>query len=274
MSQPTYSDQFAKNPAQNYERYFVPVIGGPVASGLVQAAALRPGERVLDVACGTGAVTRLAAQAVGPSGTIAGLDPNPGMLAVARETAPPGTSIDWYESPAERIPLPDEAFDAVLCGMGLQFFSDKRAGLREIRRVLVEGGRFVANVPGPTPPPFEILAEGLGRYVSPEAAAFVHVVFSLHDPDELRSLAADAGFGRVDVQSAAATLHLPPPKDFLWQYVHSTPLAGAVTQVDDESRAALERDFTARCQRFAQNGGLTGRVNMTILTAGRGGVSG
>jgi len=269
MAQPTYRDQFAKNSAQNYERYFVPVVGGPVASGLVKAAALRPGERVLDVACGTGVVTRLAAEGVGSSGKVAGLDPNPGMLAVAKETAPPGTSIDWYQSPAEAIPLPDEAFDVVLCGMGLQFFSDKRAGLREIRRVLVRGGRFVANVPGPTPPPFEILAEGLGRYISPEAASFVHVVFSLHDPDELRGLAADAGFGQVDVRSAVKTLHLPPPKDFLWQYIHSTPLAGAVGQVDDESRSALEHEFSTRCQRFVQNGGLSGQVNMTTLIAGR-----
>ena len=88
MSQPTYGEGYAQNAAENYERYFVPAIGAPVAADLVEAAAIRPGERVLDVACGTGIVTRLAQERVGSEGTVAGLDPNPGMPAAAR----PGSS--------------------------------------------------------------------------------------------------------------------------------------------------------------------------------------
>ncbi|MGH7541616.1 MAG: methyltransferase domain-containing protein [Gemmatimonadota bacterium] len=267
MSDPAYGAAYANTPAENYERYFVPAIAMPVAEDLVQAAALRPGERVLDVACGTGAVTRLAAEALGPEGTVAGLDPNPAMLAVARQAAPSGTSIAWYEAPAEAIPLPDENFDVALCGMGLQFFSDRRSGLREIRRVLVSGGRFVANLPGPTPPPLEIMAEELARHVGPECASFVHLVFSLHDADELRALASDAGFDDVDVRSTPKDLHLPPPGDFLWQYVRSTPLAAAVAEIDEERRAALERDFTARCRDSLESGPLTGSVGMTTLIA-------
>jgi ubiquinone/menaquinone biosynthesis C-methylase UbiE len=170
MSQPTYGEGYAQNAAENYERYFVPAIGAPVAADLVEAAAIRPGERVLDVACGTGIVTRLAQERVGSEGTVAGLDPNPGMLAVARQTAPPEPRIDWYEAPAEAIPLPDESFDVVLCGMGLQFFSDKEAGLREIRRALVGGGRLVANLPGPTPSALEAMAESLAEHISPDVA--------------------------------------------------------------------------------------------------------
>lgn len=232
----------------------------------IEAATLRAGERVLDVACGTGVVTRLAAKRVGPEGTVDGLDPNPGMLAVARETTL-GTSIDWHEAPAEAIPFPDKTFDVVLCGMGLQFFPHKQAGLREIRRVLVAGGRLVANVPGPTPPPLAIMAEALARYISPESASFVHAVFSLHDADELRSLVTDAGFEDIVIRSAMKTLELPAPEDFLWQYIDSTPLAAAVAQVDDERRAALERDFSAQCQEFVEDGALKGRVNMTTVIA-------
>ncbi len=269
MTGPTYSDEYSQNAAENYERYFVPSIGRPVAAALIDAGALRVGERVLDVACGTGIVARLAAERVGPGGAVEGLDPNPGMLAVAREAAPSDASIAWHEAPAEKMPLPDEGFDVVLCGMGLQFFSDREAGLREMRRVLVPGGRLLANVPGPTPPPLEAMAEALARHVSPESASFVHAVFSLHDADEIRSLAADAGFNDAEVRAEPVALRLPPPADFLWQYIHSTPMAAVVAQVEEQRREALERDFSERCRDLVEDNALVGAVRMTTLTARR-----
>ncbi len=167
------------------------------------------------------------------------------------------------------MPLPDEDYDVVLCGMGLQFFSDREAGLREMRRVLVPGGRLLANLPGPTPPPLEAMADALSRHVSPESASFVHAVFSLHDADEVRSLATNAGFDEVEIRSEPVSLRLPPPADFLWQYVHSTPMAAVVAQVDEERRAALEKEFSERCQDFVEEGALAGGVRMTTLEARR-----
>ena len=253
--------------AEHYERFFVPSIGAPVAADLVEAADLHPGERVLDAACGTGAVTKRAAEKVAPGGEVAGLDPNPAMLAVARATTPPGVPIAWHEAPAERLPFSDESFDAVLCGMGLQFFADRAAGLREFHRVLVRGGRLVANVPGPAPPPLQIMADGLARHIGPDSASFVQAVFSLHDPDELRQLATAAGFEHVDVRSGDVALQLPPPAEFLWQYVSSTPLAAAVEKAGEQRRRALEAEFSERCQAFAPSGTLAGTVRMTTLVA-------
>lgn len=271
MSRPGYDTTFAERTAENYERYFVPAIGAHVAADLVDAAMPRPGERVLDVACGTGAVTRLVAKRVGPEGTVAGLDPNPGMLEVAREVSrgasPPAASIRWHQAPAEEIPLPDESFDLALCGMGLQFFSDRTAGLREIRRVLVPGGRLVAKVPGPTPPPFEIMAEELTRHVGPESGSFARAVFSLHDPDDLRTLTTGAGFEDVEVRVAPRTFSLPSPEAFLWQYVESTPLAAPVAAVGEERRAALERAFSERCRPFVEDGGLALEVDVATVLA-------
>lgn len=269
MTGPTYADSYSENAAENYERYFVPAIGRPVAARLVEEAGLRPGDRVLDVACGTGIVARLAAERVGPDGAVEGLDPNPGMLAVAREAAPGDPSITWHEAPGEAMPLPDGSFDVVLCGMGLQFFADRPAGLREMRRVLAPGGRLAANLPGPAPPPLEAMAEALARHVGPESAGFVHAVFSLHDGDEIRSLAEEAGFDDVEVRSEPVSLRLPAPGDFLWQYVHSTPMAAALADVDEERRDALEEDFRARCEPYVDEGGLAGAVRMTTLTGTR-----
>jgi SAM-dependent methyltransferase len=115
MSWKTYSG----GQAANYERYFVPAIGAPLANDLIELAELRPGERVLDVACGTGVVTRLAAERV-DGAAVAGLDVNPGMLQVAREVTG-DAAIEWHEASAEALPLGDETFEVVLCQMGLQF---------------------------------------------------------------------------------------------------------------------------------------------------------
>jgi ubiquinone/menaquinone biosynthesis C-methylase UbiE len=183
-----------------------------MADDLIGVAGLQPGERVLDVACGTGVVTRLAAERVGAGGAVAGLDVNPGMLAVARSQTPPDISIDWYEASAEPMPLPDEAFDVVFCQMGLQFVPTSRLHLREMRRVLKTGGRAVISVPGPKPPIFAIMTDALARHLSPEVASFGDLVFSMHDVDELKELMRSAGFRNVDVEAKPKTLRLPAPR--------------------------------------------------------------
>ena len=191
------------------------------------------------------------------------------MLAVAREATASDVSIGWHEAPAEAMPLPDESFDVVLCSMGLQFFSVRGAGLREMRRVLVPGGRLLATLPGPAPPPLKAMAEALSRHVGPESASFVRAVFSLHDPDEIRALAAGAGLDAVEVVSERVALRLPPPADFLWQYVHSTPMAAALARVEEERLEALERDFSERCRDLVDDDALIGAVRITTLTAKR-----
>jgi ubiquinone/menaquinone biosynthesis C-methylase UbiE len=261
-----YGTSYAGSATENYERYFVPAIGGPLADQLVAAAALRPGERVLDVACGTGIVARLAADRVGPAGKVAGADVNPGMLAVARAAAAASgrTSIQWYETAAEAMPLPDAAYDVVFCQLALQFFSDKIAALREMRRVLVPGGRAYATVPASTAF-FDVLEKAVTRHVGPEIGMFVGQVFSLSEPGELEGLYRSAGFDEVRVRMETTSLRLPAARDFLWQYVYSTPLSGPIGRLNVEGRAALEHDVVAGWARWAADDGLT--CEQPILTA-------
>jgi ubiquinone/menaquinone biosynthesis C-methylase UbiE len=258
---------YSKSPPENYQRHFVPAIGAPVAEDLIEAAGLRTGERVLDVACGTGVVTRLAAEHVGSSGAAAGLDVNPGMLAVARASTPPGISINWYEASAEAMPLPDGSFDVVLCQMGLQFMPDKSAALREMRRVLDRGGRIYLNVPGPKPSLFGIMTEALARHIGPQAAAFGDLVFSLHDVDDMTRLLRDAGFREVDVRTRPKSLRLPAPADFLWQYVYSTPLVEPVSKAGAEQRKAFEQDVCSQWETLVTDGGLSLDVGVTMAAA-------
>ena len=249
---------------ENYERYFVPAIGAPLAADLVELAALRPGERVLDVACGTGVVTRLAAGRVGADGAVAGVDVNPGMLEVARSAAPPEAGIDWHEASADALPFADATFEVVLCQLSLQFFPDRLGALREMRRVLASEGRMLVNVPGPTPL-FAILAEELERHVAPVAAGFVHQVFSLHEPAEVQDLVGDAGFVDIAVRASDKTLSLPPPAEFLWQYVRSTPLVAAVAELDGDGRDALARDVVERWEPMVEDGAFT--LDLPVVTA-------
>ena len=222
---------------------------------------------MFDIACGTGVVTRLAAERVGSAGLVAGLDVNPGMLAVARSETPAEASIDWYEASAEAMPLRDGAFDVVLCQMGLQFVADKLAAVREMRRVLDTRGRVHISVPGPKPRIFAIMSDALANHLDPEAASFTDLVFSMHDVSELRSLLHSAGFLDIDVQAKTKSLRLPAPSDFLWQYIRSTPLAAAAARAGERELGALERDICARWQEFVTVGSLSLQVGMSSATA-------
>lgn len=135
-----------------------------------------------------------------------------------------------------------------------------------MRRVLAPGGRLIMNVVGPTPPLFAIAEEGFARHIGPETAGFVGLVFLLHDPGELQKLISGAGFHDVAVWRDTKTLRLPAPEEFLWQYVHSTPLATAVTQADDESRAALERNVVAKWQKFVEDDALMLQPGIVVAT--------
>lgn len=268
-TRPTTSlyEKYAASGAENYERHFVPAIAEPVARRLVDAAHPTSGERVLDVACGTGIAARLVIEAVAPGGTVAGLDANPAMLDVARRLSPDG--IEWHEAPAEDMPLLDAAVDLALCSMGLQFFVDKGRALGEMRRVLAPGGRAVWCTPGPTPPLFEAIEQALTTHIGPGASMFVHTVFSLHDADEARTLMETAGFARVEVESTSVPLRVAPPADFFWQYVHSTPLAAAAAELDERARSALEAEVVERCAPFVDGGASVVEPGLLIVTGHR-----
>jgi ubiquinone/menaquinone biosynthesis C-methylase UbiE len=120
--------------AELYQRYLVPAITPLWAADLIDRVAPKPGERALDIACGTGAVTRLVAERA--PGRIVGLNFNPGMLAMARFLPSNGAPIEWFEGNVLSLPVDDNCFNLVLCQLGLQFFPDKRLAVREMRRVL------------------------------------------------------------------------------------------------------------------------------------------
>ena len=129
--------------ATGYQDTLVPALMEEWAPRVADAAGIRPGDRVLDVACGTGVLAAEAARRAGPTGAVTGLDLSPEMLAVAARLHP---TVEWRRGSGDALPFPDGSFDAVVSQFGLMFFPDQVAGLREMRRVLVPGGRLAVAV--------------------------------------------------------------------------------------------------------------------------------
>ena len=228
------------NPAESYESYMVPALFAPWARRLVQSALPRTGERVLDLACGTGIVARQVAPQVGSGGTITGLDLNPSMLAVARAAAArEGLAIDWREGRAERLSLADGAFDLVLCQFALMFMADRPAALAEMHRVIRVGGRLALSVwQGIDRHPFyreldRVIQQRLG-------VAALAEIFALGDAGTLRALLTGAGFQGVEIESVSMDAHFPNPAGFLAGEIDvDTAAIPSMQHLDEEARRAI-----------------------------------
>ena len=259
--------QLQGDAAERYERWAVPFVVGPWVPGLLDRAELRPGERVLDIACGTGVVSRLAARRVAPDGTVTGLDLNESMLAVARRLPlPPGLTIDWRQGSALALPFVDGAFDVAFCQQGLQFFPDRLKALGEMRRVLTPTGRVALSVwTGPSPY-FVAQREGLARCVGAEAATSSAAAFSLGDAAELRGLLEDAGFCDVVIDHVGMTLRLPPPEEFLLRHLSAVPVGEIVAAAGEEARAALVDYMKEATRAYVDGYGLAVPQEVNVAT--------
>lgn len=194
--------------ANAYDALFVPALFGQWAAGLVDAAGIGVGYRVLDVACGTGVLARAAQARTGATGYVAGLDPAPGMLAVARAHQP---GIDWRVGVAEALPFEDCSFDAVLSQFGLMFFTDRRRALGEMLRVVSKGGQLVvavwdalANMPA-----YAGEVALLERLAGTQAAEAVRAPFVLGEPAQLAALFDSVGADPVVVTTRHGTARFP-----------------------------------------------------------------
>ena len=203
------SDLQAQMDAANaYEALFVPALFGQWANRLLDAAHMQAGQRVLDVACGTGVVARAALSRVGPNGQVTGIDPNPGMIAVARQLEP---RVDWQTGTAESLAFPDESFDAVVSQFGLMLFTDRRQALREMVTVLVPGGRLAIAVWDSLDnmPAYAAEFALLERTAGPAAAAALSAPFVLGKRADLETLFREAGIPSAEITTHSGMAHFP-----------------------------------------------------------------
>jgi ubiquinone/menaquinone biosynthesis C-methylase UbiE len=237
-----------------YDEFLVPAIFGPFAEDLLDVARLEPGMRVLDVACGTGAVTRAAARRVGPDGRVVGIDAAGGMIAVAEEHASDerAAPIEYLDGAAEELPVPDGSFDVLVCQQGLQFFPDRLAALRSMRAALAPDGRAavatwtaIEEAKGWT-----AVADALGLHLGWRAAARMLSPFSLASPRELRRLLEQAGFAAVELRQQTRTATFAPRSAFARTMLMAGPLAhefAAATEDQREQIVACATDALREC---------------------------
>lgn len=251
--------QLARDAAERYERILVPAILGPAARALVEWSGLREGEGVVDVGCGTGAATRLAAVKVGSSGRVAGVDVNAGMLDVARSMASTdGAVIEWFEDSAYQLPFADAEFDVALCAQTLQFLDDRPRALAEMHRVLKPGGRIAVSLwcDIHDNPYFDALVEAVATNIGGDTAAGLSAAFGLTDPDSIRVLLSGAGFESVEATIERLDLELPKPEDFVPRHVSATPMSTGFYAASEEARRAVVRDVSGAMAAYETDHGI------------------
>ena len=241
----TETFQLSIDAAEAYETKFVPAIFAEWAPLLIDAADVRPGQAVLDVACGTGVVARVVADRLGTEGTVIGVDLNEGMLTVARRLRP---DLEWRQADAAHLPFPDGTFDAALCQMALMFFPDRPAALRELARVTRPGGTVALVVPAsledqPAYGPFVDMA---GRVAGPAAASLLGTYWACGDLDGLRRLISSAGLDVVEVRTHLGTARFASADELAVTEVEGSPLGERLSAEDYAGIRAGARDVLAR----------------------------
>ena len=253
--------------ADAYEKHMVPGMFLRWSERVVALAAPQPGERVLDVACGTGIGARLAADVVGPAGKVVGLDVDAGVIETARKVAQ-HKGIEWHCASALEMPFDDATFDLCLCLQGLQFFPDRVAGLTEIRRVLEPSGRLVASIWGALEfnKGHHAVVQALERQGVDASAAKKACSFS--NAEEIRDASARAGFRTIELRSEDGVSHFASMQSFIdGMTIGSPSTRHAVARLPEGGRDIFVKDVSAMLEPYLGGGELAYPMRTHILIA-------
>jgi len=251
--------------AKAYEALFVPGLLGEWAPRVCDAANLAAGQRVLDVACGTGVLAREARRRTGAH--VVGLDPSTGMLTVARELAP---EVEWRRGRAEAMPFADQSFDAVLSQFGLMFMERDKA-IREMLRVLRPGGRLVVAVwdSAENIPAFAAEISLLERLAGTQAADALRAPFALGDREHLVALFRAAGAGSITVVTQEGAARFPSIRTLVEADLRGWLPVMGVDLGEPEISRVLEAAEQELAEYAAPDGRATFATSAHILSAQR-----
>jgi ubiquinone/menaquinone biosynthesis C-methylase UbiE len=240
---------------ENYDRFLGPVIFEPYADDLVTRLKDGKFERVLEIACGTGIVTRRLRDALPSKTEIVATDLNADMFGVAKPKFKSGENVRWEQADALALPFPDNSFDAVVCQFGLMFVPDKAAAMRESYRVLKSGGTFLFNVwDSLDANPFAQIAHTtIASFFDRDPPKFYEIPFGLYDLETVRELVHNAGFGKIESFVEAKPCRAKSAKEFATGLIRGNPVGAEATErgvnpedlIDAVAKKLAERFGTA-----------------------------
>ena len=237
--------------AEVYERFFLPALFKQWPPHVIRRSGMAAGDRVLDVACGTGVLARAAQKHVGRLGAVVGLDRNDAMLAVAARKAP---EIEWRKGRAESLPFDDASFDCVVSEFGLMFFEDRRAAVAEMLRVLRPGKRAVVAVWASIDesPGYAALARLLAKLFGMEVARELEAPFCLGEPALLRDIFARADGTEPALETVAGECRFPSLDSWITTEIKGWTLAGRLA---DEAFERLQREARSALSEYVRPDG-------------------
>lgn len=228
--------------ADGYERAFARVSSHFIPF-LLQAAGLRPGQRVLDVATGTGLAAASGLGIVGAEGHVTATDISPHMTERARERLGAAANAVVRVADGQALGFPSASFDVVVCSLGLMFFPDPAAGLKEFHRVLCKGGRAAVSVNTVPERSYNTrIHTVIGKHV-PAVAADAARLFSLGDEAKLAGLFASAGFADIGVVTRARRFAVPSFAEYFDHVERGWGSAGQVfVSLPEDVKHAVRED--------------------------------
>lgn len=272
MTTPQTDRVFAGSIPKLYETYLVPLIFEPYAADLAHRVAARSVARVLEIAAGTGVVTRQLATVLPDSVSILATDLNQPMLDMAAAT---GTrrAVEWRQADAMQLSFPDASFDAVVCQFGVMFFPDKAKAFSQARRVLRPGGVFIFNVWDRIEQNefADTVTTALESLFADDPPRFLaRVPHGYHDPSTIRQDLARGGFaGSPQITSVAQRSRAASPRLPAVAYCQGTPLRNEI-ETRDAARLgeATEVAAAAIAERFGA-GAVDGKIQALVVAIER-----
>ncbi len=251
-----------------YEKYIVPAYTKAWAKELVTRACLREGEKILDVACGTGLVARTAAEVLGDGRQVSGIDVNEVMIEKAREIE---KDINWHNGDVTDMLFSENYFNVLLCQQGFQYFSDQAFALEEMNRVLAENGPILLSVWRPIKysPFYESLYRALEKYLNPNAASTLLAAFSLDDGKKLRILLESAGFKNINISIVVKQMSYSPFNEFLRGGLMATPFFKDIMEMQTSKREEMLLNIYNANHDYIDDNGLVAPMECYIVSANK-----
>jgi SAM-dependent methyltransferase len=272
MSRPDSDKVFSGSIPEFYEKYLVPLIFEPYAADLANRAASRPLARVLEIAAGTGVVTRRLASALPDSVSIVASDLNQAMLDLASEVGT-GRPVQWRQADAMQLPFDDSEFDAVVCQFGVMFFPGKQQAFAEVHRVLKRGGVFLFNVWDRIEENefADVVTDALGTLFPEDPPRFMartphgyHDLGAIGQDLQGGGFAAAPRFSTLAMRSQAASARSPAVA-----YCQGTPLRSEIEARDPSGLDHATDVATQAIVRRFGTGPVDGKIQAHIVTVER-----